>query len=261
MPTKRQLAAADRLRIRENFRVAKVLEKQFASALVGIGRMCGQLVNGFIERGKVTDVPSLKASLDNYANAISPWAEAVVKRMQQQAALRDMTAWRRLGASIGRNLQREVEDVNIGGPLLQLRIEHVQLIKSIPFDAAQRVSELAMGALYSGRRAEDITDEILKQGRVSIGKARTLARTAVSTTASNLTMVRAVHIGSEGYFWRGIMDSDERKMHVALEGKFIDWQRPPVAGKGKGGVDMRYHAGCGPNCRCYCDPVIPDVIL
>lgn len=260
MPTTRQRARGERLKLREAFRTSKTLERHYTSALVQVGQQVGKLVHGLAYKGKITDLDALESALTHYSNALTPWANAVVGRMQSYAASQNLLAWKAIGREIGRNLRREVEEAPIAVPLARLRMEHVGLITSLPREAAIRVADLAQSALYSGRRAEDIARDIMDQGNVSVGQARRLARTAASTTASNLTQVRAVAIGSEGYMWRGVMDSVERKMHVALQDKFIPWNQPPVAGKGKGGIDVRYHAGCGPNCRCWPEPVLPEII-
>ncbi|MDR8377773.1 phage head morphogenesis protein, partial [Acinetobacter baumannii] len=55
-----------------------------------------------------------------------------------------------------------------------------------------------------------------------------------------------------GYIWRTSEDGDVRPSHKAMNGKFVAWNSPPTLDNLKG------HAGCLPNCRCYTEPVIPN---
>jgi uncharacterized protein with gpF-like domain len=90
---------------------------------------------------------------------------------------------------------------------------------------------------------------------MAIGKSlrfEVFARTGVSTTATELTKARAVHIGSSGYLWRTSRDSDVRPTHRVMEGKFIAWNDPPE-------IDgYRAHCGEFANCRCWPEVQIPD---
>lgn len=79
-----------------------------------------------------------------------------------------------------------------------------------------------------------------------------IARTEVARTSSVLTQARAEHAGSTGYIWRTARDGDVRPSHKAMNGRFVRWGEPPTLD------NLRGHAGCLPNCRCYADPVIPD---
>jgi len=136
--------------------------------------------------------------------------------------------------------------------------EQVDLITSLPREAAERVHELTLKNITSGMRPETLAKEILRTGDVTVSRAVLIAVTETSRTASLLTQVRAMNIGAEGYIWRTAKDADVRPEHRALEGKFVRWNDPPIAGKGKGGADQHYHAGQGPRCRCWMEPVLPD---
>lgn len=89
-------------------------------------------------------------------------------------------------------------------------------------------------------------------GRVTRSRANTIARTEVSRASCVFTQARAENLGSEGYIWRTSEDGDVRPSHKAMNGKFVAWNSPPTLDNLKG------HAGCLPNCRCYTEPVIPN---
>ena len=132
--------------------------------------------------------------------------------------------------------------------------EQVTLITSLPTKAAERVHNLTIEALSNSTRASEVAKEILATGNVTESRANLIARTEVARTASLITESRAVHIGSEGYFWRTAGDSDVRHEHRLLSGKYIKWNDPPVASAD----GTRAHAGQIYNCRCWPEPVLPE---
>jgi SPP1 gp7 family putative phage head morphogenesis protein len=256
MPTELQKAAAARRAARERFLKARLEERSYMARLSAIGRQVGEIVKGFERDGKITDPASLIATMEKYSEIIEPWAQSVGERMVANVADRDYTAWKRLSKSLGTNLEREILSAPTGTLMRELMARQVHYIKSIPLDAAKRVHELTIEARISGRRAEDVARDIRRSTHVSISKAQLIARTEVARTASKLTESRAIHIGSDGYFWRTVRDTDVRSAHKALDGTLVPWNAPPIASE-PGQKVMRYHAGQGPNCRCYPEPNIP----
>jgi uncharacterized protein with gpF-like domain len=268
MPTQKEIAAFRR-QTRERFRLARVVEREFALKLSGVGRNIGAIVKSFQVDGVIRDPTALRRSLLAYEEVLAPWAESIAARMQAQVSQRDISAWRKLSTEIGRALYREVTEAPTGLIQRDLMREQVVLIKSMPRVAADRVHELTMSALISGRRANEISYEIAQSGHVAIGRAKLIARTEVARTSSLLTQARAMHVGSDSYIWRTSRDSDVRPAlslsprekagfigsHRALEGKVIRWSDPPVAGtRGE-----RAHAGPIYNCRCWPEPIINDL--
>jgi len=199
----------------------------------------------------------LQMILQHYSNVLRPWAISVAGRMQAQVDKRDVAAWEELARTMGRTLRGRVLRANTVGPLQEALAQQVDLITSLPTEAAERVQELTVQALFEAQRAEPIAQQILKSGQVAVNRARTIARTEVARTASMLTQVRAEFIGSEGYIWRTSGDSDVRPLHKKLEGKFIRWDDPPIVGEN----GERAHAGQIYNCRCWPEPVIPDLVV
>lgn len=167
---------------------------------------------------------------------------------------RNERAWKENGQAIGRALRMEIAHAPTGQAFTKLMNLQVGLIKSIPLDAAQRVHELTTEGLLTGERAKSIAARIMETEEVSKAKATCIARTEVARTASVLTEARARFVGSEGYIWRSSGDGDVRPTHQEMNGKYVRWDSPPKTDKGL----APYHAGCGPNCRCFPDPVIPE---
>ena len=231
------------------FMRARKAETQFAIRLRKIASHIGDIVRGF-DPSTSDGWIQMHAALDRYAQLIEPWARAVANRMITEVAARDKQTWREVSAQMGRALHQEIEYAPIGATMQQLLQEQVHLIKSLPLDAAQRVHELTIEGIQQGTRAKDIAAEIMRTGEVSKSRATLIARTEVGRTATALTQARAQFVGSEGYTWATVRDSDVRPSHKKMEGKFVRWDNPPTLD------NLTGHAGTLPNCRC-----VPLVVI
>jgi SPP1 gp7 family putative phage head morphogenesis protein len=256
MPVTQQ-AKASRKAARQRFNKARIAEQAYTRALVGVGRQVGLMVDGFVRvpTPNIRQAASaLEESLHRYGQLITPWAQRVTRRMQLDVSSRDMRSWKALANTLGRSLARELGQAPVGPALHGLMAEQVALIQSIPLEAAVRVHERTIAALVSGTRYEEsLIGEIMRIGNVAESRARLIARTETSRTQSVLTQVRAEFAGSEAYIWRTALDEQVRPVHANLEGRIIKWNEPPLAGPGQ-----YYHAGRGPNCRCYAEPILPE---
>lgn len=173
--------------------------------------------------------------------------------MLADVSKRDERAWAEHSRQISMGMRREIANAPTGHLYDVLMLEQVNLIKSLPIEAAQRVHDIATGLLFKGERPDRLLQEILRTGEVTEGRARLIARTETSRAASNFLQARAEWVGSEGYIWRGVRDFRERPSHLEMEGKYVRWGHPPTLDGLKG------HAGCLPNCRCWAEPVLPDI--
>jgi SPP1 gp7 family putative phage head morphogenesis protein len=260
MTTKKQLTKQQlkkqRIVARERFKKARIAEKAYARRLKEVARQVGMIVKGFVEKGKAISVAQLNAALSKYSEALRPWAQTVAQRLIADIAQRDSRAWGELAREMGGTLKRELKNSPIGKTVRQLMDEQVDLITSLPLHAAQRVQKLALENMATGARAKAIQKEILRTGKVTESKAMTIARTETTRAVTAMVESRAQFVGSEGYIWRTAGDGDVRPLHRKLNGKFIKWSEPPVAGES----GERAHAGAIYNCRCWPEPVLPDII-
>ncbi|RZG78623.1 phage head morphogenesis protein [Acinetobacter sp. WCHAc060033] len=197
----------------------------------------------------------IRASLNEYSNTLHFWAENTAGRIITDVALRDEKTWLIHAQDLSRGMRDQIRNTDIGAVYQQLLNEQVSLIKSLPLNAAQRIHDLSTRALIEGNRASDISGLIMATGQVTKARANTIARTEVSRATSIFTQARAENLGSEGYIWRTSEDEDVRKRHQELNGKFYEWDDPPIVDVKSG---RRAHAGCDINCRCYPEPIIPD---
>lgn len=234
-------------------------EESYARQLRQVASHVGHFIRGLFPRGEPAHpdaLTQLQAGLAGYAEAITPWAEAVARRMLVDVAQRDERAWARLGDRMARALHREAAETPLGAIVRQRLADQVMLIKSLPLEAAQRVQTLTVQRFLAGGGRTDLVDEILRSGEVTRNRATLIARTETGRTATEFMRARAERVGSEGYIWRTAKDRDVRKTHKRLEGTFHRWDEPPVAE-----VDgKRHHPGAFPNCRCWSEPVVPDYV-
>jgi SPP1 gp7 family putative phage head morphogenesis protein len=248
-PTREELRRRQRRFLR-----GRGAEGQFAAALRRIARQIGALTNGIVgAEPDPNQIAELVRTLEGYSRLIGPWAEATAARVLAEIDRRDAAAWSEHGREIGRALRREIASAPTGPVLARLLDEQVHLIKSLPLEAAQRVQGLAQEAMLGGRRWSEVAADIRATGQVGYSRANTIARTETARVSSLLSETRAVHVGSPGYIWRTARDREVRPRHRRLEGQFIRWDSPPVAGE----RGERAHAGQIYNCRCFAEVVLP----
>lgn len=235
---------------------ARRAETQFAAKLKGVAREVGRLIGSFDVVSNPETVPTLRTMLAKYAEALQPWATSVVSRMLAEVNQRDERMWATQAQEMGIALRKELHNAPTGQVMRQLMSEQVQLITSLPTEAAQRVHDLVIKGMEDSARADEVTREILRSGEVTESRAKLIARTEVARSASALTQARAQHIGSTQYIWRTSGDSDVRPGHRAMNGKVCEWANPPAVDEN--GRVMHHHPGAIWNCRCYPEPIIPE---
>lgn len=250
MTTKAEQRAQQR-QARERFANAQQLEMEYLRALRQLTRQIDHIVKGMAHGGVVRDTHELQMLLRKYGELIKPWARSVAEKMLLRVARKDELSWARLGNDIGRNLRKELNEAPTGEFLRTFLEEQVHLITSLPVKAAERVHKLTTEGMVEGRRAIDISKDILETGRVTESRAKLIARTEIARTASGLTMARAKFVGSTHYQWVTSGDSSVRKSHKEMNGAIIPWDHPPTLSDGS-----VTHAGMIYNCRCYPNPIL-----
>lgn len=231
-------------------------EVAYAVNLRKIAKHIEDIVKAFDPTDKA-QIAQLEQALRRYADILTPWARVTAQRMLVDVSRRDEKVWREYIKFLGLSLYDEITKAPTGEVMRQLMHEQVTLITSLPMDAAQRVHELATGALYEGTRANEIAAEIMKTGDVTRSRANLIARTETGRAATTLTQARAEHVGSTHYRWVTSHDYDVRRLHKELDGTIHRWDDPPIAGESKGSP-VRAHPGCIWNCRCFAYPILPE---
>ncbi|MGH7970169.1 MAG: phage minor head protein [Limisphaerales bacterium] len=239
---------------REKFARARRAEIAYERQLKRVAKEVGDIIKAQAPGGNPKKADTISRILGRYAELLRPWARRVSERMVAEVSKRDAHAWNETGKRMGRALQEEVRNAPTGAAAAKIMNEQVNLITSLPLEAAQRVQKLALQGLAGPQQYSRIIKEVMRSGEVTKGRAKLIARTETGRAASAFTQARAQFIGSEGYIWRTMRDQLVRDEHRELEGQYVRWTHPPIAGpKGE-----RYHAGAGPNCRCYSEPVLPE---
>ena len=234
-----------------HFRHVRRVENDYRTQLRRIARHVGEIIAAF-PNADYDSLPQLQRALQAYAEAVTPWAEATAARMIAQVSQRDATAWQRLARSIGINLRDEVYNTPLGAVARQIVDDQVNLIRSLPLDAAQRVQALTMEGLTGGRRYGEVEKMIRETGHVTASRATLIARTETAKAQSAIVQARSRYVGASTYRWWTVRDIDVRPMHKRLHGTIQDWNNPPVAEEG----GQRHHPGEFPNCRCFAEPII-----
>ncbi|ENV3959851.1 phage minor head protein [Salmonella enterica] len=197
-------------------------------------------------------------ALERYSEIITPWATKVAVNFTADIARQNEKLWRQHSRNISAELRNMVDRAPVGQVMQSIIAQQVRYIKSLPLEAADRVYDIqnkaieAIEAVVTGGRAEPFAKEIAASGDVSRSRANLIARTELGRATGALDHARALSIGSNGYIWRTAEDGDVRHSHREMEGKFVEWGRPPTLD------GMTGHAGELPNCRCYKEIVFPN---
>lgn len=247
------LMAMDRISPRSAFIRARKAEELYIRQLRNIAKAVGDLIRGMWHPDEPAANDAISAVLNRYAKTLEPWAEAVGRRMITEVSARNYQAWMMTARRMGRDIEQEIMYTPLGGLYRQRLNDQVDLITSLPREAAERVHRLSREAMVDSRRASEVATEIMRSGEVTRRRATLIARTEVGRTSTEFTRARAESIGSSAYKWRTAEDSDVRESHRGMAGKTVLWSDPPVLD------GLRGHAGALPNCRCYAEPIVPEL--
>lgn len=226
-----------------SFRASRRAELDYARRLRRVADRVAELVRS------TDNLAELETLLRRYADTIEPWARSVARRMIADVDKRNERTWVELSREMSRSLREEIRRAPTGHAYATLMQQQVELIKSLPIEAAQKVHELAAESLLTGARPDEIAGRI--EG-VTLSRANTIARTEVGRASTTLVQVRAQAVGSTEYVWRTARDSNVRLSHRAMEGKVVRWDSPPTID------NMTGHAGALVNCRCFPQVLFPE---
>lgn len=204
--------------------------------------------------GSQASADEAASALVDYSEVISSWAEKVGQRMFTQVEREEWNQWRSVTEEIAAGLRDVVGNTPVGAVAKDIVARQVQYMKSLPLEAASRVTEIqarAMEAVINGERPDQLYEMIMQSGDVAASRAQLIARTEIGRATGALTQARALAVGSEGYWWR-IEGAGTRDSHYKMRNKFVRWDNPPTLD------GMTGHAGCLPNCKCWSEVQIPE---
>lgn len=196
-------------------------------------------------------------TLDRVSEQI--FAEFTNERIRRTA----LTIAQRVNAAQGKELNRQLaaavgHDLSINvfaDPRMQARLEafaagNVQLVKNVPQRFLDEVGTRVVQGLRTGRRAEDLEQEIQDRFGLAESRARLIARDQVGKLYGELNKARQQDLGVEKFTWRTVGDERVRDEHEALDGKVFAWDDPPDEGI----------PGEPINCRCTAEPDVQGLI-
>jgi SPP1 gp7 family putative phage head morphogenesis protein len=129
--------------------------------------------------------------------------------------------------------------------------QNAQLIRSLPDQELERVSQAVQRNLQEGKSYRELSSEIEKSFGISRRRANLIARDQTAKLNASLTKLRQQEIGVEEYVWQTSGDERVRATHRAHDGKTFRWDSPP---KDTG------HPGQDVNCRCVAIAVLDGIL-
>lgn len=131
----------------------------------------------------------------DYSLLIDDWADRVAKRMFLQVEQEEWSQWRSVSQDISEGLRDVVGNTPVGFVAQDIVSRQVQLIKSLPLEAADRVRDIqarAMEAVINGERPDALYRMIMESGDVAESRAKMIARTEIGRATTALTRARRV---------------------------------------------------------------------
>lgn len=251
--------------LKGNFKPSTTAERNFLRGLKKVARVSGHIVEAHVDGVKISDDPQMQKALQDYSKLIEPWATRQSKKLLEQVQRSNKRAYQNKSKAIGKALQTDFAEKEVGEIALRLLNEQVALIKSIPLEAGLRAQKIAFEAVLQGTRAEANEDTIAElqtqlglSTEVATSRAFLIARTETARANAAINQSRAMAVGSGSYRWHNSGDGNVRHSHKfykgkKMQGQIFDWDDPPTLDDG-----MTGHPGSFPNCRCFAEPVFDE---
>lgn len=247
----------------DKFKASRNAETEFARALKKVAKTSGHLVESYVggDGASLRHEGDMLKALNEYSKLITPWAKRQSEKMLAQVLKSNKRAYQKQSKAMGKALKLGVGSDNVGKAAMALLNEQVGLIQSIPIEAGLRAQKIAAKNFFEGTRAvpdKSVIDYLKKEmgmtTEVAVNRAKLIARTETARANASFVQARAAAVGVTSYIWRTTMDGAERESHAQMNGELVEYAHPPILTDGTTG-----HAGTFPNCRCWQDPVLPDL--
>lgn len=164
-----------------------------------------------------------------------------------------------LSASLGQNVSLDIvgSEPWIQGAVAEFVAENVALIRTIPSVFFSDLERLLTRSIADGARWEELAQIIEDRYGVSTSRARTIAKDQINKLVGDLNRVRQGDLGIDRFIWRSM--GDERVRTDMTEG-------PDMGHRERNGVEYNWNSppegetpGEPINCRCYAEPVLPEI--
>lgn len=249
-------------------------ELQYRAGLLQLVARCRELVDGALPGLQAHWPRPTPGDAVRVADGIPASLAEEIKRAAAKLGNLDTWAKRLVGISVEANRdsvdERLVQVIHqaIGvdvsrllsanGPLLQSMREatadNIALIKSIPEEYFDRVTNTVTEGWVSGVRWESLAEQIQRDGDITENRAKLIARDQTAKMNSAFNQERQQQVGIEKYEWQTSGDERVRESHAEVDGKEFRWDEAgPVAGVVAG---EPCYPGEDINCRCVAVPVV-----
>lgn len=213
-----------------------------------------------------SDSVAINKALHNLyqSKAYQELAEDTARRFVTMGNTIDAKTWREAakGGSINPKFIKTLNNnlySNVG-VMVEIKVEeNASLIKTLPLNIAEHITQYTKTQAYKSIRASEISKHLqLKVAGYSKASGDTIARTESSKAMTALTEARSKDFGVNWYQWRTADDGKRvRNSHRHMEGVLCRWDDPPSPEALVGERDVgKYNAGNIYNCRCYPSPLV-----
>jgi uncharacterized protein with gpF-like domain len=245
------------------FRANAEAERNFYRALKKVAKTSSHIIEHHRDGLSIKDDRAMMKALKSYAELLGPWAERQSAKLLEKVEKSNKRAFRQQSKTMATLLNTGPANANVVEVARKLMNEQVALIKSLPIEAGLRAQKIAFDNILNGRRAipdpsvvKQLMEDMEMTESVAINRAKLIARTETARANASFVQARASAVGVTHYIWRATMDGipPMRAAHGKMNGKIVAYSKPPTLVDGTTG-----HAGTFPNCRCWQEPILPDL--
>lgn len=162
---------------------------------------------------------------------------------------------RQLAASLGIDPLLPEREFGMVQRIKDFTASNVALITKLSDQTLNEIHTSILRGISEGTRHEDIAAELDDQFQLGEDRAALIARDQVGKFYGALDAARQQDLGAESFIWRTVNDERVRNAHEDFNGNEYPWDDPPGDGSPQEGTIP----GSAVNCRCYAEPVFPDL--
>lgn len=242
------------------FKQPRAIENQFQSTIFNIlNRLLPQKHHDETNQTWIGKIANLRDS-----PLMIQWADWSAHRMVHAVATQNASNWREAAerSMRGRLLYTAMQEELAGSTGVQLRSiarKNAALIRSVPYDVAQRLNNHVIRGQQTGMRAETIAKVLsVEFPKLTTSRVQLIARTQTAAASTDLTEARALSIGLDWFEWETSEDKRVRPAHKKMDKVLVSWHDlpSPEALLGISSTLGRYAPGRCPNCRCIPSPIL-----
>jgi uncharacterized protein with gpF-like domain len=238
------------------------IERQYKTALSKLSKFIFDLLGG------LDTISEAQNALETFSQSpqLDDWANAVAKTMVTHTLSETSHTWRQAAAEAGQgnkmyqNLSTKLanQQDTVSQRYWELIGDNVKYIKSVPKDAAEKITKTA--AKYSiegGRSLEDNAEFKEFAKGLTASHVELIATTEVSKAHSALIQAQAEDGNHDWCIWHTSEDQRARKSHVKMDNVMFRYSDKP-APEELVGEKSNGHYGPGEifRCRCYAQVII-----